>query len=208
MSETVMTETVPAPSPRRYTAIAIGLHWLIALGVLGLLAIGLAMTQLDLAPMRRFQLYQWHKSVGITVLLLSLLRLGWRLTHRPPPLPATLPPIERRGAHAVHGLLYGLIIGMPLVGWALVSASPFNIPTVLYGLVPWPHLPVLPDLPDKAPIEAGLKLLHAAGAWILIGLFVLHAGAAMRHHLILRDDTLRRMLPILPRAAGKPGSPR
>ncbi|WP_375465520.1 cytochrome b [uncultured Methylobacterium sp.] len=194
-----MTGIVGAAPPRRYTLVAIGLHWLIAVAVLALLAIGLAMTHADLAPMRRFQLYQGHKSVGITVLLLSLLRLGWRFSHRPPPLPAALPRIERRGAHAVHGLLYGLILGMPLVGWALVSASPFNIPTVLYGVVSWPHLPVLGSLPDKAAVEAGLKLVHASGAWLLIALFLLHAGAALRHHLILRDDTLWRMLPVFSR---------
>jgi cytochrome b561 len=86
---------------------------------------------------------------------------------------------------------------MPLVGWALVSASPFNIPTVLYGVVPWPHLPIVTDLPNKAAVEAGLKLVHASGAWFLIALLVLHAGAALRHHFVLRDDTLRRMLPSL-----------
>lgn len=193
-----MSEIVGLP-PRRYTSVAIGFHWLIAILVLALLAIGLAMTQLDLAPMRRFQLYQWHKSIGVTVLLLSLLRLGWRFFHRPPPLPEAMPRLERRGAHAVHWLLYGLLVGMPLVGWALVSASPFNIPTVLFGTVPWPHLPVLPSLANKGAVETVLKLVHASGAWLLIGLFLLHAGAALRHHWMRRDDTLWRMLPVVAR---------
>ncbi|MCK2055566.1 cytochrome b [Methylobacterium sp. 37f] len=183
-----------APRPR-YTHVAIALHWLSALAVLGLIAIGLVMSHGDLAPMRRFQLYQWHKSVGITVLVLSLLRLGWRLIHRPPPLPATLPARERAGAHAAHALLYGFLLGLPLIGWAVVSVSPFNLPTVLYGILPWPHLPVLPELADKGAMEAVLKQVHAWGAWILIGLLLLHVGAALRHHLVLRDDTLRRMLP-------------
>lgn len=82
----------------------------------------------------------------------------------------------------------------------MVSASPFNLPTVLYGVVPWPHLPVLPN---KAAVEAVLKQVHAWGAWILIGLLLLHVGAALLHHLVLRDDTLRRMLP---RALLKSGS--
>ena len=194
MSETARPGA-QGPAPRRYTRVAIGFHWSIAALVLVLLGMGLAMTQLDLAPMRRFQLYQWHKSIGITVLLLSLSRLGWRFFHRPPPLPAAMSALERRSAHLAHGLLYGLIIGMPLVGWALVSASPFNIPTVLYGLVPWPHLPVLPDLADKAGVEAALKLVHASGAGLLGAMVVVHAAAALRHHWILRDDTLRRMLP-------------
>ena len=191
-----MPEAV-APAPLRYTRVAIAFHWAIAALVLALLGIGLAMTHADLAPMRRFQLYQWHKSVGLTVLVLSLLRLGWRAFHRPPPLPAAMPALERGAAHLAHAVLYALIIAMPLVGWALVSASPFNIPTVLYGVVPWPHLPIVTDLPNKAAVEAGLKLVHASGAWFLIALLVLHAGAALRHHFVLRDDTLRRMLPSL-----------
>ena len=200
-----MTATVPA-APHAYTRVAIALHWLSALAVLGLIGLGLVMTHGDLAPMRRFELYQWHKSLGITVLALSLLRLGWRLTHRPPPLPPTLPRHERAAAHAAHAVLYGLLLGLPLVGWAVVSASPFNLPTVLYGIVPWPHLPVLPDLSDKAAVEAVLKRVHAWGAWFLIGLPVLHVGAALRHHLALRDDTLRRMLPRLSRTFPGGGS--
>jgi cytochrome b561 len=87
-----------------------------------------------------------------------------------------------------------LMLVLPLTGWALVSVSPFNLPTVLYGLVPWPHLPVLPELEDKAPVEAVMKLVHGKLAWLLTAL-VLHAGAALRHHFILRDGVLRRMLP-------------
>ncbi|GJD49665.1 Cytochrome b561 [Methylobacterium crusticola] len=192
-----------AATPRRYTTVAILLHWLIALGVLGMIGIGLAMTRGGLAPMRQFQLYQWHKSLGITVLLLAVLRVAWRLLHRPPPLPAAMPRAERRAASAAHGLLYLLLLGLPLTGWAVVSASPFNIPTVLYGLVPWPHLPVLSDLPNKAPVEAALKLVHGYGAWVLIGLLLLHLGAALRHHLVLRDDTLWRMLPLVPRPGAR-----
>ncbi|NEU14285.1 cytochrome b [Methylobacterium sp. BTF04] len=186
----------------RYTVVAIVLHWASALGVLALIGMGLAMTQLDLAPLRRFQFYQWHKSVGITVLLLTLLRLAWRLLHPAPPLPDAMPPAERRAAGAAHGLLYLLLLGMPLTGWALVSASPFNIPTVLYGLVPWPHMPVVSDLADKAGAEAILKAVHDYGAFALIALLALHVGAALRHHLILRDATLRRMLPLAPVRTG------
>ena len=131
----------------RYDAVAIILHWTIGLGILALIAIGLTMTHLGLAPMAKFQLYQLHKSIGITVLLAVLLRLLWRLTHRPPPLPA-MPPLEKAAAEGTHRLLYLLMLVIPLSGWALVSVSPFNLPTVLYGVVPWPHLPVFPDLTD------------------------------------------------------------
>ncbi|WP_370693941.1 cytochrome b [Methylobacterium sp. NEAU K] len=129
------------------------------------------------------------------MLVLTGLRLAWRIFHRPPPSPAGMPARERRAAAAAHGVLYGLLVGLPLTGWAVVSLSPFNLPTVLYGLVPWPHLPLAPLLSDPAAAEGRLKVVHAYGAWFLTALLVLHVVAALRHHLILRDDVLRRMLP-------------
>lgn len=188
-------------SARRYSAVAIGLHWASALGVLALIGMGLTMTHAALAPLRQFELYQWHKSVGITVLALTLLRVLWRLTHRPPPHPVGMPAHERAAASAAHGLLYLLLVGLPLTGWALVSLSPFNIPTVLYGLVPWPHLPLAALVPDPTAAEGYLKRVHASGAWLLTALLVLHVAAALRHHLILRDDVLSRMLPARARSA-------
>ncbi|CAA2155362.1 hypothetical protein MBRA_01010 [Methylobacterium brachiatum] len=182
-------------SARRYSAVAILLHWASALGVLALIGMGLIMTHAGLAPMRQFQLYQWHKSVGITVLALTVLRVLWRLTHRPPPHPAGMPAHERVAASTAHGLLYLLLVGLPLTGWAVVSLSPFNIPTVLYGLVPWPHLPLADLVPDQAGAEGVLKRVHALGAWFLAALLAVHVAAALRHHLILRDDVLRRMAP-------------
>jgi len=181
--------------PLRYTVVAILLHWASALGVLALLGMGLIMTRGDLTPMRQFQIYQWHKSAGITVLALTALRVLWRMTHKPPPHPTDMPRHERRAAGAAHGLLYLLLVGLPLTGWAVVSLSPFNIPTVLYGLVSWPHLPLASLVRDPAALEKVLKLVHAYGAWFLMALLTLHVAAALRHHLVLRDVVLRRMLP-------------
>lgn len=178
----------------RYSAVAIALHWLIALAIVALVAIGILMTSLpdtDLA--RKFALYQLHKSLGITVLALSLLRLAWRLTHRPPPLPGTLKPWERRAARATHIGFYGLIIVIPLLGWAMVSASPYNIPTVLWGEIPWPHLPV-----PKSAFEA-FRAGHVLLAFGAVALLVLHVAAALKHHYILHDDVLARMLPFMRR---------
>ncbi|KQT89892.1 cytochrome B [Methylobacterium sp. Leaf469] len=189
----------PGPPARRYTVVAILLHWTSAFCVLALIGIGLVMTHAGLAPMRQFQLYQWHKSVGITVLALTTLRLAWRAFHRPPRHPVGMPAPARRAAGAVHGLLYLLLVGLPLTGWAIVSLSPFQIPTVLYGLVPWPHLPLAAFLTDAAAAEEVAKRVHACWAWLLTALLALHVAAALRHHLILRDDSLRRMLP-----AGRP----
>ncbi len=175
--------------------VAIILHWVMALGIAVLAVMGLVMVHLKLDPMRLFQLYQLHKSIGATVLLAAVLRLGWRLAHRPPPLPDAMPPIERTVAAGGHLALYCFLFVQPLTGWALASSSVLNIPTVLYGVVPWPDLPVLSTLKDKAPAEALLKLVHAYGAYALIALVGLHAAAALRHHFIVRDDVLTRMLP-------------
>lgn len=181
--------------PSRYTLVAIILHWVMALGILALAGIGMAMTHLKLDPLELFQLYQLHKSIGITILLAAILRLAWRLANRPPALPSSMTQFERKAAEGSHFLLYFFLFALPLTGWALVSASVLNIPTVLYGVVPWPHLPILSTLSNKKPVEDSLKLVHAYGAWALIALVAIHAGAALHHHFIAKDDVLRRMLP-------------
>ena len=198
------TYTSGAVRPKRYTAVAIVLHWSIGLAILFMLGLGLAMTQLTIKPATLFSMYQLHKSVGITILLLVAVRIAWRLGHPPPPLPAGLPRIERRAAHSAHLLLYAFMLAMPLTGWAMVSASRYNIPTVLFGAVPWPHLPVLSTLHDKAAVEAVLKIVHALIAFTLIGFIGLHAAAALRHQIAKRDDVLWRMLPLWRRPSTTP----
>ncbi|GHA98591.1 hypothetical protein GCM10009069_21890 [Algimonas arctica] len=181
-----------ASTVNRYTTVAIVLHWAIALMIIGLILFGLLMTQ-EWVP-NRFAIYQWHKSIGITVLILSALRLMWRLTHRPPALPASMPLWQRNASHATHGLFYALMIVMPLLGWAMVSASELPIPTVLYGLV---GLPDMPGVPESEAVEGRFRLLHEIGAKLFIALIVLHVGAALKHHFKDKDDVLRRMIPWL-----------
>lgn len=158
--------------------------------IIGLVVFGLLMTQ-EWVP-KRFVLYQWHKSIGITVLILSVLRLIWRLTHRPPALPAALPRWQRTASHATHGLFYVLMIIMPLLGWAMVSASELPIPTVLYGLI---GLPDMPGISESDTIAGRFRLLHEIGAKLFMVLIVLHVGAALKHHFNDKDDILRRMAP-------------
>ncbi|PKU24247.1 cytochrome b [Telmatospirillum siberiense] len=179
----------------RYDGVAVFLHWLTAVAIIALLAMGLIMTDLPKGSALQFSMFQMHKSVGISVLVLTLLRLAWRLAHRPPALPDDMPAWEKAAAHAGHLVLYLLLLGLPFSGWALVSASPFNIPTVLFGVLAWPHLPILSTLADKKPVAEALEDLHSAAAWVLIALLVVHIGAALRHHFLLKDDVLRRMLP-------------
>jgi cytochrome b561 len=173
----------------RYDSVAMSLHWLMAAAILGLLGLGFVMTGLKPGSPLQFKLYQLHKSVGALVFVAALARLGWRLGHRPPPLPAAMGSAERRLAHAGHWALYALMLGLPLAGWAVVSTSPYNIPTVLFGLVGLPHLPLPRDL------NAAAKGAHLIGAWLLLATLAGHVAAALRHHFVLRDDVLTRMLP-------------
>jgi cytochrome b561 len=157
-------------------------------------------------PSLKFQLYQLHKSIGITVLLLALLRLGWRLTHPAPLLPEDMPRSEKLVAHITHWLLYVLQIAVPMAGWALVSVSVLGIPTVLYGAVLWPHLPFLSSIENKAPVEALLATAHTWLAYAFICVVGAHIAAALRHHIIIRDDILTRIVPGLRPRAPKSGT--
>lgn len=181
-------------SPGRYGLVALALHWLIALAIIAMLVLGSLMTDLPNSP-QKFELYQLHKSVGMTILVASLLRLGWRLTNPPPPLPPSVPRLEAMAARTAHALFYVLMIGLPLSGWMMVSASTLNIPTRIFGLVELPHLPWLATLANKKPVEDALKEVHEMAGWAMVALLLLHVAAALRHHLLLKDDILRRMLP-------------
>jgi len=184
----------PAPTLRRYTGVAMTLHWVIALAVLLLIGSGLTMTRLSPGPVA-FDLYQWHKALGITVLALTIVRVLWRLGHRPPPLPPGMPPLERAAAKAGHAGFYVLLVALPLTGWAMVSWSPLNIPTTWFNLFTIPHLPGPGDAEVREGLEQVLKTTHEIAGWIMAALVLLHVAAAVRHALILRDDVLQRMVP-------------
>jgi cytochrome b561 len=171
----------------RYGAVAQLFHWVIAALVLVMLALGNYMGDLPLG-VRKLELYQLHKSIGITIGMLAVLRLTWRLSHPPPALPATMKPWERRAAAVVHGLLYALLFVQPLVGF--LQSNAVNFPVVLWGVLPLPAL----IGPDEALGET-LIGLHALGGNLLAILVLLHVAAALRHHFVLKDDVLRRMLP-------------
>lgn len=181
---------------RRYSGVAIALHWLLAIAILAMIPLGGTMHDMPDGA-EKFALYQLHKSIGITILLLTLVRLGWRLTHKPPPLPLAMPAWQRVAARASHVAFYVLMLGIPLAGWAIVSASPWNIPTLLYGAVPWPHLPMLADLAPhaKKAAENLAKAVHETGVLLLLILLAVHVLAALKHRLLDKDGVLERMLP-------------
>jgi cytochrome b561 len=185
--------TAPMPAaPTRYNRVAMSLHWLMAALILGLAAVGFIMVDMDNTTPLKFTLYQLHKSFGFSILVLSFGRLLWRLTHTRPPLPTPSKGWERRLAQLIHLTFYLLMLGLPLVGWLGVSASPLKIPTVIFGLFTLPALPFFQNQPDAA---GQLFELHQALACILLSLLVLHVAAALKNHFILRNDVLLRMLP-------------
>ena len=175
----------------RYTDSAIALHWLMAILLIGLFCLGLYMHELPLSP-DKLKLYSWHKWAGVTAFLLVLLRLAWRVGHRPPPLPAAMPRWQQSVAHGMHHLLYVLMVAIPLSGWLMSSAKGFQ--TVYFGVLP------LPDLPGKDK-EVGelLQSVHEILNLSLAALVVVHVGAALKHRLIDRDDLLSQMLPLTKR---------
>ncbi|TPE63750.1 cytochrome b [Sandaracinobacter neustonicus] len=184
-----------------YSAAAITLHWLIALMIIGNFAGGLLMDDLlkpDATAAQKqlgFAIVQLHKSFGLTVLVLSLLRLALRLFAGTPPLPAHMTSIERLLAKLTHWGFYAVMILLPLSGWVMVSASPLGFPTMWFGLFEWPHLPI----GTSKAISGGASEAHELLAWFGVALFVLHVGGALKHHFLDRDDVLARMLPYLRR---------
>ena len=193
-------------SQQRYTAVAIALHWIIAFAILGLIAVGWTMENLPretLEARAQYQsIVQLHKSFGITVLLLSVARIVWRLMNPPPPEPA-MASWQAFAASAVHVLFYVLIIAMPLTGWIMASASP-AFETRYFGTVDI-RLPVLPTLPmeSREAIDDTFGEIHELLAWVIVGLLALHVGAALKHHFVDRDGLLARMAPgLFGRTAG------
>jgi cytochrome b561 len=177
-------------SPQRWGAFAQGLHWTIAVLIIALALVGLTMDDLATSP-TKLKVYALHKSVGLTVLALVLLRLAWRLFDRRPPLPQTMPAWERVAAGVTHGMLYLVMLVMPLSGWLYNSAS--NFPLRWFGLF---RVPALAG-PDKALKEFAHEV-HETGFYVLAALFALHVAGALKHHFVDRDPTLARMTPGLP----------
>ena len=180
---------------RRYTGTAVLLHWLIAAGIVANVALAWIWPHLADAGVR--PAIDTHKSIGITILGLAIMRLLWRFTHRPPPLHPGMPDWERNSAHTVHWLLYAAIIAMPLTGWIMDSAwkDAATHPMRLFGVIPWFRIGAIMHLAPGARDHVH-DLFGAAHSWLsygIYGLFVLHVGGALKHQWLDRQPELQRM---------------
>lgn len=171
----------------RYGAVAKTFHWLLAVLIIGLLAVGLYMEGLPNSP-DKFQLYGLHKSIGVIVLFLVAARLAWRIRSLIPPLPEAIQSWQRAAANASHQLLYICMVLMPVSGWGMSSAAGY--PVSVFGLF------ALPPLVEKNEMLGGIfRQTHQFVAYGLIALLIVHASAAFYHHFIQKDDVFRRMWP-------------
>lgn len=183
-------------SPAKYDSVLISLHWIIAAAVITNLALGLVMDDIARGTPLRVTAFVTHMSIGMSILILSVVLVVWRLTHKTPSLPDTAPPILNLIARVTQFCLYALILLIPLAGWAMVSANGKGGPTY-FGLFSWPALPFVSGATKEAQhaahefFEAG----HVYLAWAAIALVSLHILGALYHRFVARDGVVQRMLP-------------
>ena len=198
MTDITDTQAPSAATERqqRYTAVAIALHWAIALLIIGMIAVGWIMSDMAGGPgSPKIAIIQIHKSIGITILLLTIARIAWRLMN-PPPAEPPMPKWQATLASSVHVLLYALMIIMPLTGWIMASAEISQHDTRFFGTVEM-YVPGIPSLPAETQkgIADVTENLHSKLAWVIIGLLVLHVAGALKHHFVDKDGLIARMAP-------------
>ena len=169
--------------PRHFNLLARVLHWSMAIAILAMLFVGAGMV---VTLRYRDQLLDLHRPLGIAILLLAIVRLANRLTRPTPALPADLPAIQKFAAHASHWLLYALMLAMPVIGWAMLSAGGY--PITMFGGV---HLPAI--LPHSPVVYGMLRPLHGVLAYVLFLTILAHLGAALYHAWVRRDEVFGQM---------------
>lgn len=180
-----------AGQQQRYHALAITLHWVMAIAFVLMLCSGLVMSNAEgLDQAFKFNLYQWHKSLGVILLLAFFLRIGVRLLFKPPSLPAHFPRLEALAAKAGHWGLYALMLMIPLSGWVMVSSSVYGLPTIVFGLFEWPHVPGIAANKNMNEAAGGA---HEILAYIFMAIIFVHIAAVIKHALKDKENLLNRM---------------
>lgn len=179
-----------AIAAQRYNSVAIILHWVMAISFILMISSGLTMEYIELDKSFKFQLYQWHKSLGVLLLISFFLRLFWRLSHKAPEFPASIQGFELRAAKLGHFILYVLMIAVPVTGWFVVSSSVFGLPTIVFGWFEWPHIP---NIAGNEQIGEAAEEAHQILAWSF-GIVILgHIAAVIKHTFFDRVNILTRM---------------
>ena len=179
---------------QRYSLISILLHWITVVLLVTIATIGWYMSDLPNGAKGQEFLYQLHKSLGISVLFLTIGRISWRLMNPPPPFPKGLSELEKLVASSVHIGFYVLLFAIPVSGWIYVStAQDFKVPTVLFGLISWPHLP-LSEVSGLKAINEASDSAHSALVWATGILLILHVAGAVKHHFSNEGGVMHRML--------------
>lgn len=177
-------------SKTRYTRVAIILHWVMAIAFALMLVSGLAFDNIPMSQSLKFNMYQWHKSLGVLLLMTFFLRLGWRLWHKPPTYPLVMKKLDKIAAKLGHWGLYALMIVMPLSGWAMVSSSNYGLPTFVFGWFEWPHIP---SIQGNQMINGLAKESHEILAWVFMAMIGIHIGAVIKHYMLDKINLLPRM---------------
>lgn len=178
----------------RYSSVAIALHWTIAAAIALQIVLGWRIG--DVEGVTRSAVLQLHKTIGVTILVLTVARLVWRLMNRPPPVDSSLTPIEKLASHWVHIAFYGALLALPLTGWAMVSAQRVGAMKLLGG-IRWPDFPIVTSLPGAVQdtLADVMDKTHTALVWLMFALLALHVLGALKHHFVSKDPTVSRMAP-------------
>ena len=193
------SSTTKVVKQTRYSTVAIALHWTIAAAIALQIVLGWRIG--DVEGVTRTAVLQLHKTIGVTILVLTVVRLIWRMVKRPPPVDSSLAPLEKLASHWVHLAFYGLLLALPLTGWGMVSAQRIGAMKLLGG-VRWPDFPLISGLPGAVQdtLADTLDKTHTVLVWVMLAMLALHVLGALKHHFISKDPTVSRMAP-----GAKPG---
>lgn len=174
----------------RYNSFAIILHWVMAVAFIVMLTSGFVMSYAEIDKSFKFNMYQWHKSGGVILLIAFLVRIGWRFIGKVPSLPASFQGIEKLAAKAGHWGLYLMMLALPLTGWIMVSSSIYGLPTVVFNWFEWPHIP---NIQANKDVNTAAKTAHFYLALLFAVLIAGHIAAVIKHILIDKENLLTRM---------------
>ncbi|MEE8294263.1 MAG: cytochrome b [Sphingomonadales bacterium] len=183
------------PLDKKYNVVAMSLHWIIAILVLFMLWFGRVVEDLPKGSFERLEGFQLHYSIGLTILIFTVMRIIWRVMNPGPPHPPGLKGWEKGLRDFTHYGFYGLLILIPFSGWTIASTSSLGVPIEFFGQFEWPFLPTLAEMANRKEVHEAFEGIHKYLGWGMIGFFVLHMAGILKHTFILKDGLWKRMIP-------------